>query len=121
WRQPVPDALDKLDAVGIDPPDVGLPNEPPSAWPALDEVERYNQRVREAVDSCLAGADLSGAANPLLENGLVFEVAIEHRLMHAETLAYMLHQLPHDRKVPEAQAPATPDRGATRRTLGLPA
>src|SRR5262249_34929051 len=30
----------------------------------------------------------------------MLEVAIEHRLMHAETLAYMLHQLPADRKVP---------------------
>jgi len=27
------------------------------------------------------------------------EVAIEHRLMHAETLAYMLHRLPSERKV----------------------
>ena len=119
--EPFHEAFDKLFAFGIDPTDGGLPNEPPSAWPALDEVERYNQRVREAVDSCLAGADLSGAANPLLENGLVFEVAIEHRLMHAETLAYMLHQLPHDRKVPEPQAPATPARGATPRTVGIPA
>jgi ergothioneine biosynthesis protein EgtB len=31
-------------------------------------------------------------------------VAIEHRLMHAETLAYMLHQLPLDRKLAREQA-----------------
>jgi ergothioneine biosynthesis protein EgtB len=30
----------------------------------------------------------------------MIEVAIEHRLMHAETLAYMLHQVPAERKVP---------------------
>jgi gamma-glutamyl hercynylcysteine S-oxide synthase len=37
-------------------------------------------------------------------------VAIEHRLMHVETLAYMLHQLPLDRKTMQVQAevPATP-------------
>src|SRR5262249_52775987 len=29
----------------------------------------------------------------------MLEVAIEHRLMHAETLAYMLHRLPSQRKV----------------------
>jgi ergothioneine biosynthesis protein EgtB len=29
----------------------------------------------------------------------LLNVAVEHRLMHAETLAYMLHQLPLDRKV----------------------
>jgi len=37
-------------------------------------------------------------------------VAIEHRLMHAETLAYRLHQLPQDHKVrrPIVPAPAAP-------------
>jgi gamma-glutamyl hercynylcysteine S-oxide synthase len=30
---------------------------------------------------------------------LLLNVAIEHRLMHAETLSYMMHQLPLDRKI----------------------
>ncbi len=34
----------------------------------------------------------------------LLNVAIEHRLMHVETLAYMLHQLPLDRKVPQARS-----------------
>ncbi len=37
-------------------------------------------------------------------DALLLNVAIEHRLMHAETLAYMLHQLPLDRKRREPQA-----------------
>src|SRR5258708_33678724 len=32
----------------------------------------------------------------------MLEVAIEHRLMHAETLAYLLHQLPIEKKIPGA-------------------
>src|SRR3989449_4405863 len=52
--EPFHEAFDKLFAFGIDPTDGGLPNEPASAWPALDEVERYSQRIRQAVDSCLA-------------------------------------------------------------------
>ena len=39
-----------------------------------------------------------------LEHGRLLEVAIEHRLMHAETLCYMLHQLPLDRKFAPADA-----------------
>jgi gamma-glutamyl hercynylcysteine S-oxide synthase len=31
----------------------------------------------------------------------LLNVAIEHRLMHVETLAYMLHQLPLDQKIPQ--------------------
>jgi iron(II)-dependent oxidoreductase len=30
----------------------------------------------------------------------MLEVAIEHRLMHAETLAYLLHRMPREKKVP---------------------
>jgi len=29
----------------------------------------------------------------------MLEVAIEHRLMHAETLTYMLHRLPAEKKI----------------------
>ncbi len=35
----------------------------------------------------------------------MLEVAIEHRLMHAETLAYMLHRLPTERKIRGPIAP----------------
>src|SRR5207302_7299950 len=33
----------------------------------------------------------------------MLEVAVEHRLMHAETLSYMLHQLAADKKIPAAR------------------
>src|SRR5436853_76435 len=56
-------------------------------------------------------------------------VAVEHRLMHAETLAYIFHHLPHDRKIPQHEPPA-PYRNRARHdlieiplgvaTLGLP-
>jgi gamma-glutamyl hercynylcysteine S-oxide synthase len=34
----------------------------------------------------------------------LLQVAIEHRFMHAETLGYMLHQLPHERKISPTRA-----------------
>ena len=40
-------------------------------------------------------------------DGTLLHVAIEHRLMHAETLAYLLHNLPLDRKI--AQPAPLPD------------
>ena len=46
--------------------------------------------------------------DPDIEDPRLLDVAIEHRLMHAETLAYLLHQLPHDRKIaPPEDAAAT--------------
>src|SRR5271163_1219370 len=78
--------FDRLFAFGIDPVGEGLPTDQPGDWPSSEEIRSYNQKTRAAVD-----------AMPVDE--LLWNVAIEHRLMHAETLAYLLHQLPVDRKV----------------------
>jgi len=53
-------------------------------------VRKYCTRTRKAVDAIL---DHGGVSEVLLHT------AIEHRLMHAETLAYMLHQLPLEKKI----------------------
>ncbi len=85
--------LDRLFAFGIDPVDGGLPSDQPSDWPAATAVERYACGVRATLDKALARtsfADWGGEESP----SQILNVAIEHRLMHAETLAYMLHQLP---------------------------
>ncbi len=77
--------FDQLFAFGIDPVDGGLPSDQPGDWPRIAEVRGYVDSVRNR---------LNGLGDPLLLN-----VAIEHRLMHAETLAYMFHQLPFEEKV----------------------
>lgn len=87
--------LDRLFAFGIDPVDGGLPSDQPSDWPSMETVRRYVSDVRGRVDKGLAKAEFAESNDA----GTLLNVAIEHRLMHAETLAYMLHQLPHDRKV----------------------
>ncbi len=78
--------FDRLFAFGIDPVNGNLPSDQPSDWPSVHEVETYNRRVRDIVDRDIF-ADR-------LDDGLLFNVAVEHRLMHAETLSYLLHRLP---------------------------
>jgi gamma-glutamyl hercynylcysteine S-oxide synthase len=98
--------LDKLFAFGIDPVGTGLPVDQPSDWPAIEEVRAYVEQRRAVVDQ-----------TPVNEQ--LWNVAIEHRLMHAETLAYMLHQVPVDKKVRQAQAEA-PAKIAAPATLTVP-
>ena len=93
--------FDKLFAFGIDPVDGGLPSDQPADWPSRREIDAYSTRVRQSIDECLEKTSLTDANEPLLHRGLILHVAIEHRLMHAETLAYMLHQLPLERKFPQ--------------------
>jgi hypothetical protein len=87
--------FDRLFAFGIDPPPGQLPSEKPSDWPSVAEVERYNLRTRDEID-----AVLDSVPDQFLH------VALEHRLMHAETFAYILHNLAYERKIaPAAHQP----------------
>jgi gamma-glutamyl hercynylcysteine S-oxide synthase len=92
--------LDRLFAFGIDPVGGGLPADQPSDWPSMLEVREYVAKIRAELDEKLAHA-LADSHPPASEGfslSTLLNVAIEHRLMHAETLAYMLHQLPLNRK-----------------------
>src|SRR5437868_5312861 len=86
--------FDKLFAFGIDPVAGGLPTDRPSDWPSLQSVREYVRQVREQLDEGLVSVTLSDETDREFPASQLLNVAIEHRLMHAETLAYMLHRLP---------------------------
>jgi formylglycine-generating enzyme required for sulfatase activity len=84
---PLHASFDKLFAFGIDPEPGGAPGDKASDWPSEKEVREYASRVRHEVNS----------AFERLPSHLM-HVAVEHRLMHAETLAYLFHNLPYGSK-----------------------
>ncbi len=100
--------FDRLFAFGIDPVGGGLPTDQPSDWPSVEAVRDYVTKIRAALDEKLVNGSLE--SSPLTRDGFpldtLLNVAIEHRLMHVETLAYMLHQLPLDRKI-QKETPAS--------------
>jgi len=79
--------FDKLFEFGIDPEPGQEPSDTPADWPSFSEVARYRQEIRRQLDNVLADAPEQRV-----------HVALEHRLMHAETLAYLFHNLPYNRK-----------------------
>lgn len=123
---PPQENLDRLLAFGIDPVDGELPQEPVSAWPSEREVRAYGARARAAVDRCLSE---SGIEDGRGDAAYLFQVAVEHRLMHAETLAYAMHRLPYEQKLPPRESRLSPTAAlpeaamihvpAGRATLGL--
>jgi len=46
-------AFDQLFAFGIDPVGGGLPTDGPLDWPARREIDLYNQRLREELDTAI--------------------------------------------------------------------
>jgi gamma-glutamyl hercynylcysteine S-oxide synthase len=112
--------LDKLFAFGIDPVDGGFPTDQPSDWPSIGRVEQYRRQVRERLDESLRIQDLAASRDHYLADGTLLHVAIEHRLMHAETLAYLLHNLQVDRKIAHPAPKEDPRRSPVQRRVAIP-
>ena len=82
------DQLDSLFQAGIDPDANSLPTDEARDWPTLNQVMTYVNRCREHVDDNLEQAPED-----------VVYMALEHRLMHLETLAYMFHNFDYSMKI----------------------
>lgn len=115
---------ERLFAFGIDPIDGGLPSEPPEAWPSLGALLEWIPQLRADVDRVIGDAPWTG----WLKDGWAANLAIEHRLMHAETLAHGLPWISPSGKragsLPSRMGGAAPRRSlveipAGRATLGL--
>jgi iron(II)-dependent oxidoreductase len=106
--------LDRLFAFGIDPVDGGLPNDTPADWPLIGEVGDYRNQIRQQLNSALSSTPQTEALTQLLN------ISVEHRLMHAETLEYMFHQLPFDRKLQTVTDKAGADNSAAPVMVDVP-
>ncbi|MEP6716123.1 MAG: SUMF1/EgtB/PvdO family nonheme iron enzyme [Terriglobia bacterium] len=82
--------FDRLFERGIDPPAGQAPSDSSSDWPGRDEVDRYRTATRQWIDAHLNDMD-----------AMLVQMAIEHRHMHAETFAYLMHNLPYRDKLPQ--------------------
>ena len=102
--------FDKLFEAGIDPDSKSLPTDRPSDWPSLYEVHSYCKRVRHEIDLLLPKAD----------ERIVY-TAIEHRLMHAETLAYLMHSMPFEQKSAPCLGPMPVSTVSVERPVAIPA
>lgn len=79
--------FNRLYAFGIDPDMADLPTDRPGDWPSLDRTRAYCGNVRRTIDAVIAEVPEDMA-----------RTCIEHRLMHAETLCYLLHNLDYEHK-----------------------
>jgi iron(II)-dependent oxidoreductase len=99
--KPADPELDALFQAGIDPDSAHLPTDTPADWPSLEQVKAYVRRCRRRVDDHLENAPEEAAS-----------MAVEHRQMHLETLAYMFHNFPYELKERGASGEARPAAAA---------
>jgi ergothioneine biosynthesis protein EgtB len=108
-RPPIDERLERLFARGIDPDDTGAAGTVAGGeWPRRDVVRAFADEADRQVLAALADEDLDRPGDPLLDRAEAAFAILEHEAMHQETLLYMWHRLPFDRKMrPAAYVPRT--------------
>ncbi len=90
---------------GIDPEDASAVGKAAARWPSRDEILDYGRRADAAIAEALREKDVVREENPVLRNGLAVYTILEHEPMHQETLRYMWHRLPYEKKRRPAGTP----------------
>lgn len=86
--------FDALFARGIDPEDESAAAAKHVAtWPDRQAIRQYKAEIAQRLDRALR--DPATYTRDGLQGGELYYMALEHELMHQETLLYLIHQLPH--------------------------
>ena len=105
--------FDRLFERGIDP--VGDDFRPSSvSWPPERDVLAYRDRVREALRGTFDDVQALQKRDQLADRGRIYNLAIEHELMHHETLLYMVRQLGDEYKARPGWLPPIVTEGGAR-------
>jgi iron(II)-dependent oxidoreductase len=101
----VDDEYETLFERGIDPEDETAVRNGGSQWPSRERIVSYGERADRLVLEALARKDTVREDDPALCGGLAAYTILEHEPMHQETLRYMWHRLPFDKKLRPGQTP----------------
>jgi ergothioneine biosynthesis protein EgtB len=121
-RPPVDARLEKLFERGIDPEstDTAIPRSGANTdWPSRDEVLDFAGRADAAMLEALEDAELRDD-RPAMHRAQALYTALEHEAMHQETLLYMWHRLPFEKKVLPPKGEVLPPEGGSYKNSWLP-
>ncbi|HKA35644.1 MAG TPA: SUMF1/EgtB/PvdO family nonheme iron enzyme [Thermoanaerobaculia bacterium] len=91
---------------GIDPEDEGSVSNKGSRWPSREKIRAYGDAADRLIREALLEKEIVRDDNPVLARGLAAYTILEHEPMHQETLRYMWHRLPYERKIRPAGTPS---------------
>ncbi len=102
--------LEVLFARGIDPSDpAAAASSAIDAWPDRSTVAGYVREADDAIVHALENDEVEGSTNPVMQRGQGVFTALEHEVMHQETLLYMWHRFDPTRKTRPHSASARVD------------
>ncbi len=101
-RDGIDDELETLFARGIDPENEDAAKVPTDFWPERGRVQAFGLDVDDLVIRALCDGPIDDDRAPQTRNAEAAFTVLEHEPMHQETLLYLFHELPYDRKSPIA-------------------
>ena len=120
-RKGVDERMETLFARGIDPEDEGGVKNASELWPSREETQAFGRACDELVEHALANLPLEDDNVPTLRNGEAIFTILEHELMHQETLMYMLHELPYEKKRGPEGVAESQSRRVAKEIVAIPA
>ena len=94
--------FETLFARGIDPEDEDAAKTPTDFWPSREDVQAYGRDADDLIFHALCDGPIDDGAVPQTRNAEAAFTVVEHEQMHQETLLYLFHELPYERKNPIA-------------------
>jgi iron(II)-dependent oxidoreductase len=90
--------FERLFARGIDPENEDAAKTPTDFWPSRDDVQAYGRDADDLIFRALCDGPIDDGAVPQRRNAEAALTILEHEQMHQETLLYLFHELPYERK-----------------------
>ena len=95
----IDDDYEVLFARGIDPDSPEAVKNPTDVWPRREQVQAYGRTADAMIEDVLRYAVIEDDSVPQLRRAEAAIAILEHEQMHQETLMYMFHNLPYEKKV----------------------
>lgn len=83
---------------GIDPESEQAVKGGAAQWPSRAEVQAYGKAADEIIERALLEDEIESDKVPQLRGGEAAIAILEHEQMHQETLLYMFHNMPYEKK-----------------------
>lgn len=115
--------FETLFARGIDPESEKAATTPTGIWPAREVVQAYGEDADDMIVRAMCDGPIDDGHEPQTRNAEAAFTIIEHELMHQETLLYLFHELPYDRKIPIAplrSSSSLPSRDIVKDMIRIP-
>jgi formylglycine-generating enzyme required for sulfatase activity len=94
--------FETLFARGIDPESEDAAKTPTDFWPSREDIQAYGRDADDLIFRALCDGPIDDGAVPQTRNAEAAFTVAEHEQMHQETLLYLFHELPFEKKNPIA-------------------